>query len=173
LALQLGHRVSIDLNFFSADAFDITALRRELSDVGTLQIQAQAQDTLHAMLDGIRISYLRSEAPFLFPTIAYRGLQLADVRDIAAMKIIVVAGRGSRKDFVDLHAYLQAGGTLPALFETVRQRYAGTSFNEVHLLRSLVFFDDAEQEPMPRMLQDTSWEDIRACIEMEVRRCAP
>jgi Nucleotidyl transferase AbiEii toxin, Type IV TA system len=173
LALQLGHRISIDLDFFIEDPFDAAALRRSLADLGSLEIQHQDEDTLHVRLSGIRLSYLRSEAPFLHPPIEYRGLRLADPRDIAAMKIIAIAGRGSRKDFVDLYAYLEAGGDFPGLVEIVRRRHANVSFNEVHLLRSLVYFEDAEEEPMPRMLHKVDWPEIRARLEEEVRRWAP
>jgi hypothetical protein len=173
LALQLGHRVSIDLDFFTEDRLDVGALRRSLAPLGALEIQYQDENTLHVRLNGIRLSYLRSEAPFLCPPVEYRGLRLADPRDIAAMKIITIAGRGSRKDFVDLYAYLEAGGDFPGLMEIVRRRHANVSFNEIHLLRSLVYFEDAEQEPMPRMLHKVDWPEIRARLEEEVRRWAP
>ena len=173
LALQLGHRVSLDLDFFSEAAFDGDLLRSHLGRLGSLEIQAQDTDTLHTRFDAIRLSYLRTEAPFLFPTIDYRGLRVADARDIAAMKIIAIGGGGSRKDFVDLHAYLLAGGDFPGLLEIVRRRYVTTAFNEVHLLRSLVFFEDAEKEPMPRMLRSTTWNDVKSRLEEEARRWAP
>ena len=85
---------------------------------------------LHVRLNGIRLSHLRSEAPFLHPPLRYRGLRLADPRDIAAMKIIA-------------------------------------------LLRSLVYFEDAEDEPMPRILHKVDWPGIRARLEEEVRRWVP
>lgn len=173
LALQLGHRVSVDLDFFAEGPFDGHALRAALSGLGMLEVQAQDGDTLHVRLDGLRLSYLRSEVPFLYPPIEYRGLRVADTRDIAAMKIVAIGGRGSRKDFVDLHAYLAAGGDFRGLLQILRRRYANTTFNEVHLLRSLVFFDDAEREPMPRMLQPAGWTTIRSRLEDEVRRWAP
>ena len=173
LALQLGHRISIDLDFFIAESFDPQALRRKLAGLGAIEVQAMGPDTLHVSLDGVRLTYLRSEVPFLYEPVEYRGLRLADARDIAAMKIVAVASRGSKKDFVDLHAYLMAGATFADLMRTVRQRYRSTKFNEMHLLRSLVYFDDAEAEPMPRMLSKTEWPEIRARIEEEVRNWAP
>ncbi len=173
LALQLGHRVSIDLGFFNDDGFDVGELRRSLTPLGALEIQYQNENTLHVRLNGIHLSYLCSETPFLYPPLQYRGLRLADPRDIAAMKIIAIAGRGSRKDFVDLYAYLEVGGDFPGLMEIVRRRYANVSFNAIHLLRSLVYFEDAEEEPMPRMLHKVGWPGIRARLEEEVRRWAP
>ena len=108
-APQFGHRISNDLDLLLEDRFDVGALRRSLADLGALEIQYQDENMLHVRLNGIRLSHLRSEAPFLHPPLRYRGLRLADPRDIAAMKIIA-------------------------------------------LLRSLVYFEDAEDEPMPRIL---------------------
>ncbi len=173
LALQLGHRVSHDLDFFTEVDFDSASLRAELAKRGKLEVQAQAVNTLHTMFDGVRLSYLRAEAPFLFPPIEYRDLRIADNRDIAAMKIMAIAGRGSRKDFVDLYAYLEAGGDFPSLMEVVDRKYASTSMNKMHVLRSLVFFEDAESEPMPRILRSVTWKTIRARLEEEARRWAP
>ena len=144
-----------------------------IAGLGELEIQSMAADSLHALLDGVRLSYLRPEVPFLDEPVQYRGLHLADLRDIAAMKVIAVAGRGSKKDFIDLYAYLEAGGTFADLMRSVRQRYRDTKFDEMHLLRSLAFFEAAEGEPMPRMLTKANWEDIRLRIEEEVRLWAP
>ena len=89
------------------------------------------------------------------------------------MKVIAVAGRGSKKDFVDLHAYFETGATFGDLMAIVQRRYADTEFNAMHLLRSLVYFDDAEAEPMPRMLTKVAWPRIRHRLESEVKNWAP
>lgn len=109
LALQLGHRVSLDLGFLRHNAFDEATLRASLAKLGRLEVLSMAAGTLHARLDGVFLAFQRSEVPFLYEPAPYRGLRLADVRDIAAMKVIAVAGSGSRKDFVDLHAYFESG----------------------------------------------------------------
>jgi nucleotidyltransferase AbiEii toxin of type IV toxin-antitoxin system len=173
MALQLGHRMSLDLGFFREADFERGAVRVELGKRGKLEVQAQDSDTLHTTFDGVRLSYLRAEAPFLFSPIEYRTLKIADPADIAAMKVIAIAGRGSRKDFIDLYAYLEAGGDFPSLMAIVKRKYKKTSFNEMHLLRSLIYFNDAESEPMPRMLRRLSWKDITARLEVEARRWAP
>ena len=173
LALQLGHRISLDLDFFRHDAFDVPTLRTSLAKLGRLAVPSLDARTLHARLDGVLLSFLRSEVPFLYEPVPYRGLRLADVRDIASMKVIAVAGRGSKKDFVDLHAYFESGATFGDLMAIVQQRYEGIDFNPIHLLRSLVYFDDAEAEPMPRMLTKVEWPRIRCRLETEVRNWAP
>jgi hypothetical protein len=173
LALQLGHRVSLDLDFFRHGEFDETALRVSLADVGHLEVQSMSAGTLHARLKGVWLSFRRSEVPFLYGPVVYRGLQLADVRDIAAMKVIAAAGRGSKKDFIDLHAYFETGATFGDLMAVVQRRYRDTEFNSMHLLRSLVYFADAEAEPMPRMLSRVAWPQVRRRLESEARNSAP
>jgi len=170
LALQLGHRVSQDLDLFRSDAFEPQPLVEQLADIGPVAVQARAASTLHLTLAGLRLSFLGAQAPLLFPGTPYRGLTIADPREIAVMKIVAIGGRGSRKDFVDLYFFLRTGGSLDTLVDLVRKRFSKVDYNEYHLLKSLVFFDDAEAEPMPRMLRRVSWPEIRRAITAEVER---
>jgi len=170
LALQLGHRMSDDLDFFRAGTFSPAELATALAGLGRVVVQGRAEGTLHVTLDGFRVSFLAAGAPLLFEGAPYRGLKLADPRDIAVMKVIAIGGRGSRKDFVDLFFYLRGGGSLEGIFELIRRRFARVDFNEYHLLRSLVFFDDAESEPMPRMIRRAEWSEMRSALAAEVRR---
>ena len=170
LALQLGHRYSEDLDFFSSEAFETDALIGRLSKVGPLSIQSRSSATLHAVLESLRVSFLGMEAPLVYPGTPYRGLTLADPRDVAVMKLVAIGGRGSRKDFVDLYFYLQAGGSLESTLALARRRFQRIDYNEYHLLKSLVYFEDAETEPLPRMLRKASWPAIKKRIVAEVRR---
>ena len=169
LALQLGHRYSEDLDFFRAVEFDAEGLLHRLATVAAVAVQSRSADTLHAVVDELRVSFLRAQAPLRFPGVDYRGLNVADPRDIAAMKVVAIGGRGSRKDFVDLYFYLKTGGTLAGTFAVLRERFAGVDYNEYHLLKSLVYFDDAEAEPMPRMIRDVSWDVIKEAFVSEVK----
>lgn len=169
LALQLGHRISEDLDFFRPDPFDPELLLADLATAGEVAVQSRSERTLHVVIEGVRLSFLHAQAQLLFPGTAYRGLVLADVRDIAVMKLVAIGGRGSRKDFVDLYVHLKAmSGGLEELFALLRRRFAGIDYNEYHLQKSLVFFDDAESEPMPRMLEELSWESVKEFLVDEV-----
>ena len=172
LALQLGHRISKDLDFFRASEFSPSELAVGLADLGRVAVQARSAGTLNVTLDGLRVSFLEAEAPLLFDGTPYRGLTLADPRDIAVMKVIAIGGRGSRKDFVDLFFYLRGGSSLEGIFALIRRRFTGVDYNEYHLLRSLVFFADAETEPMPRMIRRAAWSEIKSAIVAEVKRLA-
>ena len=170
LSLQLGHLVSEDLDFFRAEPFASDALAVGLTRVGTLEVQDRSEGTLHIALEGVRVSFLHVQAPLLFSGTAYRGLVVADPRDIAVMKVVAIGGRGSRKDFVDLFYYFRSGGSLEAVFEMIGKRFTRIDFNEYHLLRSLTFFEDAETEPMPRMLRRVTWSEVKDMLIAEVRR---
>lgn len=170
LALQLGHRYSEDLDFFRADDFDVSRLIEDISRLGPLGVQDRSAGTLHATLEGLRLTFLEAQATFLFPGTPYRGLVIADPRDIAVLKLVAIGGRGSRKDFVDLFFYLRGGGTLDAVFEMLRRRFPAIDYNEYHLLKSLVYFDDAEAEPMPTMIRPVNWVEVKTSITAEVKR---
>ena len=170
LALHLGHRYSEDLDLFGAGPFDPQRLAQGLSDLGKVRVQDRSPDTLHVELEGLRISYLRAERPLLFEGIPYRGMSVADPRDIAVMKVIAIGGRGSRKDFIDLYFFLRTGGTLDGVFTLIERRFRGLDYNEYHLLKNLVFFQDAEVEPMPKMIRPVDWEVIKDSLVAQVRR---
>jgi hypothetical protein len=173
LALQIGHRVSVDLDFFRARSFEPDALVDRLRDLGSLRILGRARDTLHVAFEEVRLSFLGLRDPLLFSGTEYRGLTLADPRDIAVMKLVAIGGRGSRKDFVDLFFYLEAGAELGDVFDLARRRFSGIEYDEYHLLKSLVYFEDAETEPMPRMLREADWADVKRSLIAAVRRLAP
>ncbi len=169
LALQIGHRYSEDLDFFRPGSFDVESLLGRTAQVGDVRVLGRSGDTLHVLLAGLTISFLQAEAPLLFPATAYRSLRLADARDIAVMKIIAIGGRGSRKDFIDLYCLLKGGMNLPEILSLVERRFANIDHNTYHLQKSLVWFEDAEAEPMPHMIRDIEWRLVRREIEAAVK----
>ncbi|MBP1656791.1 MAG: hypothetical protein H6Q31_1392 [Bacteroidetes bacterium] len=86
------------------------------------------------------------------------------------MKISAVAQRGARKDFVDVFALLKFGMPLESILSLYRRKYAVTEI--FHLLRSLVYFDVAESERMPRMLLNVTWSAVKSTLRREVQRLA-
>lgn len=86
-----------------------------------------------------------------------------------------MAGRTARSPggchvFVDLYFYLRSGATLDGVLTLLERRFAGLDYNEYHLLKSLAYFEDAESEPMPNMIRDVEWTEIRDTLEAEVLR---
>lgn len=169
LALQLGHRESIDLDWFSRTAFSNSGLKEELSRLGKLEIIGEEDGTVNAILDGVKVSFLRYRYPLAFPLIDFEGIKLADERDIASMKIDAASSRGSKKDFIDIY-FLLKKYSLDHLVAVFQKKYEGFDYNELHILKSLVYFEDAEKEPMPKMLQPADWEDVKRTIRDEVNK---
>ena len=167
LAIHLGHRMSIDLDFFTRGNFSIADLKKKLSSIGELVVNGEEDGTLNAALDGVKISFLRYDYDQLYPFVAFQNVNLADERDIAAMKIDAASSRGSKKDFIDLY-FLLGKYSLKDLIAFFEKKFSAIKYNKMHILKSLVFFDDAQDEPMPIMLASCDWENVKEKISREV-----
>jgi len=167
LALQLGHRVSDDFDFFRTGPFDNRRLFDILLKAGDVEALQDEGDTFTAIVGLTKLSFFRIPDPFLFSGIPYRFFCLADLRDISLMKLIAIAGRGSRKDFLDLYTVLRGGLSIEQLFEWLPERYGQGRFNTYHILKSLTYFEDADREPMPRMLEPFDWKECKAFFVRE------
>ncbi len=165
LALQFGHRFSEDLDFFRFRPSELDHLPGRLSDIAPLEILDRDAGTLHVRVGGTRLSFLGLEAPLLYRGLDYRGLTVGDVRDIASLKLVALGGRGSRKDFIDLYFYLRQTPGLDQLFEHLERRDPRIDWNRFHLLKSLTYFEDAELEPMPKMLKKVEWTEVKRFFE--------
>lgn len=129
----------------------------------------EAEHTLTVLIHKTKLSFFRVTDRFLFPTTPFRFFAIADLRDIALMKLAASSGRGSRKDFADLYAILQDGPSLSDYFELLPRKYDSRRLNAYHILKSLTYFDDAEKEPMPRMLAPFDWSECKRFFVREAR----
>jgi len=168
LALHFGHRISEDLDFFRADEFEVEDLLSDLTRLGQVQVTSRARNTLHVFVNEVRISFLSLEAPLIYKSMQYRGLMIGDPRDIAILKIIAIGGRGSRKNFIDLYSYLQQAPGLSQLFDQLENRDSNIDWNRYHLMKSMTWFKEADQEPMPDMLVDIDWDEVKEFFENQV-----
>jgi len=167
LAFHLGHRISEDLDFFRTDDMDVRRLHDALGNHGAYETLQEADHTLTVLLHETKLSFFRVRDPFLFEGEPYRFFTLADMRDIALMKLVAISGRGSRKDFADLYAILQGEPTLEACFDLLPRKYDSSRLNTYHILKSLTYFDDAESEPTLQMLVPFDWDECKAFFVRE------
>ncbi len=161
LALQMGHRISEDFDFFRTDGFSpdrLHAILRRVDAVGTLQ---EDDRTLTVIVSATKVSFFSVPDEFLFPGSPFHFFHLADPRDIALMKLAAISGRGSRKDFIDLYAILLGGLSLEQCFQWLPLKYGEGRVNTYHVLKSLAYFEDAEREPMPKMLEPFDWAECK------------
>jgi len=166
LSLQMGHRISEDLDFFTHRVFDPSSLAISLkANVGRLQeILAEIQ-TFIADLDGVKCSFFYYDVPLIFEAVSFHDLKIADWRDIVAEKFKTVAQRGSKKDFFDIYCSLRMEKfSLEEAVSIFKKRFQSSGVNLYHVLRSLTYFEEADQEPDPNMMKgfQFSWEEVKS-----------
>jgi Nucleotidyl transferase AbiEii toxin, Type IV TA system len=163
LALQLGHRRSIDFDWFHPGPVEDPL--RLVPDLGvgrsSFTPQQVAPGTLTGIVLRVRLSLLEYRYPLLEPLVTWPalGCRLASLAELAAMKLSAVAQRGAKKDFIDVYALARHGLTLRQMLGWYQQKF-GVS-DVAHVLYSLVYFEDAERERTPRMLWRDGWPAIR------------
>jgi len=170
LALQLGHRISNDFDFFRPDKVKLRNLQNELMRIGPYEILNEDENTLSVILNKVKMSFFITREPFLFKAIPYHFFKLAGINDIALMKLLAVSQRGSRKDFVDLYMILRGDISLREYLEMLPKKYGAEKVNAYHILKSLAYLEDAEREPMPRMLIPFDWNECRNFFTRESTR---
>ncbi len=149
LALQLGHRDSVDFDFFIENTVDTHTLWKKVEQIfigHTVQKTQEEKDTLSCIIDGeIRLSFFGYQYPLLEPTLIDDGLVLASILDIGCMKLSAITSRSTLKDYVDLHIILQQT-SLATLLEGCSRKYP--TLDHALILKSLVYFDDIVSEPI-------------------------
>jgi hypothetical protein len=174
--LRLGHRETVDFGFYTPDeGFDRPEpLCDALAVAGDLVVTRTAPGTLLGTLGGVNVSFFRYRYDRIDPLDPLLGsVRIAGLRDLAAMKAIAVSQRGLRRDFIDLFFLLRAGLRLDEILRWAREKYCDVAYSEYHLRRALVYFDDADAHPMPKMRLPVEWDGVRRAIAREVAALPP
>ena len=171
VAIHLGHRRSLDLDWFSSERLaDPLRLAQELRDEGILFTTSQVErGTLHGSVASVRVSFLEyryeSLAPFVFwPEM---GCNLASLDDLAAMKLAAIAQRGAKKDFLDIYALGLRHVPLADMLRLYRRKYSVQDIG--HILYGLAYFADADKERSPKLLWEDDWRNVKRTIQGWVR----
>jgi len=157
----MGHRVSGGFAFFRQDGFPADRLHEILRLVGNVETLQEDNRTLTLIVSAIKVSFFSVPDEFLFPGQPWHLFELADPRDIALMKLAAISGRGSRRDFIDLYTILRGGLSLEQCFQWLPLKYGERRVNTYHVLKSLTYFEDAEREPLPQMLEPFDWAECK------------
>ncbi len=168
LSLQIGHRDSQDLDFFSEKDFNTELLQKELAKVGHLENIQLEKGTLNGFIDKVQIQFLYYPYKLLEEKIKLESILISSVLDIACTKLLTISSRGSKKDFIDLYFLLQIY-KLSFLFGKLEEKYTRINYDKIHILKSLIYFEDADKQPSPRMRKDVSWETVKEEIKKAVK----
>lgn len=166
LALQIGHRKSVDLDFFGKIEEDGITIAEMLKDDFEVILESESPRIHIFKINGIKVDMVNYPFQWLEPALETEGIKMANIKDIAAMKIEAVTNRGTKKDFVDVY-FLLKRFPIQQLLAFYGQKFPnGSAFN---VIRSLSYFEDAEVQAMPEMLVPTDWEEIKARIGIAIR----
>ena len=166
LALYEGHRLSVDIDMFGKSDIDTDKFTDILKEKGKTIILSQSPKILIFSINGIKVEFVDYNFELLEPLTIIEGIRLVSKKDIAAMKLNAIAGRVSKKDFIDVFQLLNEF-TLTEMLTFYSQKYPNGS--EFMVLKSMLYFDDAENEPDPLMIIPISWEEVKERIVLEVR----
>lgn len=167
LALQYGHRQSVDLDFFGKLSADEVQLHDALNEIGPHVIYTNTKNIKIFGVDGVKVDFVNYNYDWIDEMVSEGNLRLASPKDIAAMKINAIQGRGSRKDFIDIYFLLQHF-TLTEILEFYKRKYP--EYSVFRALMSLNYFADAEEQEMPKMFVPFDWDELKIKIKAEVNK---
>ena len=165
LALQLGHRNSVDLDLFGSISATSDEIRSTLSAKHQVNIIKESSNINIYVVDGVKVDLVNYSYGWIDNEVRDDSIILAGVKDIAAMKIAAVIGRGTKKDFIDLF-FLLRHFTLQQILDLYMQKYPDGSM--FIAMKSLTYFEDAEPDPMPVMFESADWENVKNTIRKAV-----
>lgn len=170
LALQIGHRISIDLDFFTRYEFNEPELSAKLSTFPEFIQDGTTKGTVWGKIGATKFSMFYYKYPLLEKSVPFEGIQLASLADIAAMKIHAIEDRGTKRDFIDCYL-LAKKYTLEEMLGFYQKKYGVLEDHLYAILRSLDYFEDAEKESeMPRMLAEVNWEEVKEYFRKETHQ---
>jgi hypothetical protein len=172
LALQLGHRTSVDFDFYTLKHFTTERILPDFQKrFKKIAVRRAIKDTLILTAGGVELSLFYYPYQLLKTPVLFETIRLASAEDIAAMKIAAIIQRGRRRDFIDIY-YLLEKYPLKQIIKFVLKKYPG--YQEMLVLRALIYFEDAEEEELERGIKifdkSFSWERAKKKIFEEVKK---
>lgn len=163
LSLLYGHRKSVDLDLFTDQPFEKQVLKESL-DAYFKQVEVtndKSMSIYQCIIQGIKVDFVSVKDPFIMPSKIINNILFADIKDLIALKLNAVKGRGVKKDFWDVAKLLQ-NYSFDELFEIYNSRYPYD--DPITVIKSVVYFEDAENTPDPEALDGMSWDKVKEII---------
>ena len=165
LALQYGHRRSVDLDFFGHTTENVDELTEAIrEEVGPIQKLSATKRIKVYNIQNVKVDIVNYDYPWIDDAVIEGDIRMASPKDIAAMKVNAVIGRGTKKDFIDIFFLLQHY-TFDELLQFYKKKYPDGS--EFRALLSMAYFADADLQAMPYMYENIEWSDIKQRIRKE------
>ncbi|MDP4267154.1 MAG: nucleotidyl transferase AbiEii/AbiGii toxin family protein [Bacteroidota bacterium] len=158
LSLQTGKRISFDIDLFSENSFNNQYMLSVLQDKFPLKVIDIKENTLNLMIKDCKTDIITYKYPLLRPIIYENGLRIISVEDISAMKLAAIGNRGSKKDFFDIYFILQKY-SIEQILSFFKEKFNTTQ--TYFIIRSMTYFEDAEKDPNPILIETVSWTEVK------------
>lgn len=166
LALRIGHRKSIDLDFFCLEPFNNEDILDILKQRYRINILHTNKNSIQLLVNEIKVDFLRHNYIEIEPIEIIEEVPMYSFADISAFKLNAIMNRGSKKDFWDIYFIIQSIG-VKSLFDNFERKY-GDNYDLTALIRSTLYFGDAEKDIDPFTLIPISWDEVKRYIRHEV-----
>ncbi|MDO8570256.1 MAG: nucleotidyl transferase AbiEii/AbiGii toxin family protein [Candidatus Daviesbacteria bacterium] len=167
-ALQLGHRISLDLDFFTDKEFSTDLVLNQLSKLHGFKLDETEEWIILGGFPKVKFSYFYYPYPLIKKVTIFSKVNVSSLEDISAMKIAAVCERGTKRDFIDLYFLIKKKFSLDDILNFYDKKYKKLASNFLHIVKSLNYFDDAESQSMPDMLIPVSWDEVKKFFQDQV-----
>ena len=165
LALQIGHRNSIDIDLLGHQEINQILFEEKLRKLGKVEVSQSSKNILITKVNEIKVDFVNYKYPLLTDYLVIDTIRMLSMQDIAAMKLNAIMGRGSKKDFVDLFFLLEEF-SIHEILKFYNKKFRDGS--EFLVLKSLTYFEDADLQTQPKMYRAFDWEKCKEKITAEV-----
>lgn len=171
LALHLGHRISVDLDFFTQNSFNELALNLEFSKFPEYKENRLARQTVLGTIGETKFSIFYYKYKIIDKLTDFMGIKVVGKKDIAAMKILALSDRGTKRDFIDTY-FLSKEFSFENIFDFYDKKFGDLDNKIYHFIKSLNYFEDADMDKIPNMLVPVDWNNVKIFFDRESIRLA-
>ena len=174
LAIQLGHRTSLDLDFYIREKFSSKKITQNLSKlIKKTEFDAdQPEGTLQGYVQGVNFSLFHYDYPLIRPLVDFPPIKLVSLEDISAMKVAAIIQRAKQRDFFDMYYLIKKLG-LGNIITAAYAKYPWYEENNQIIFKALMYFDEADHDAEISAIRffdkDITWSRIKKEITKEVK----
>ena len=166
-ALWFGHRRSRDLDFFTPAEFSVDQWRQKWEKELDFKMFNQDWQTLEGEADGVKLALFFYKYPLIKKTKIYKNIRVAELEDLASMKLEAIVNRGTKRDFIDIYYLIKKFG-LKKVFAFYNRKHGNLGERELLLKKALIYFSETESDEMPDMLIATDWNEVKKYLEKTI-----
>ena len=167
-ALRFGHRLSVDLDLFTQGDVDYDRIIKAVKKLQPASYKElfKGKTGMQLVIDGVKCDFVKYAYINISPAETIEGIRMLSIQDVACMKLSAISQRGAKKDFYDLHLLLEHY-SIEQLLSFFRTKYPDLA--TFHIVKSMNYFVDAENQVGPELKTKLSWEELQKDIDRRVK----